>query len=136
MSEAFLAAVRFRARWYLVQRARAGLTRSERVLDTCAFTHLATRRKSRLKSLAHTVVLSSLLGQDMPLADLVDREMPVAFFLALPSAMPWYLNAFCEVRLYFSAENWMRPLSLFTRKELLERVSIQSMSALTVPDIV
>ena len=44
---------------------------------------------------------------------------------ALSLAMPWYLNAFCEVRLYFSEENWMRPLSLFTRKELCVRITIQ-----------
>ena len=56
----FLPVARLRARWYLVQRARAGFTRSGRVLDTWLLMHLATRLKSRLKSLAHTVSLSSL----------------------------------------------------------------------------
>ena len=57
----FLLAARLRARWYLVQRASAGFTRSGRSRLTWALMHLATRLKSRLKSFAHTVVLESLL---------------------------------------------------------------------------
>ena len=46
--------------------------------DTKTHTHTQREREREKRGI--------LTGQDMPLADLVDREMPVAFFLALPSA--------------------------------------------------
>ena len=53
--------------------------------DTRRHTH--THEHTDTKTHTHTEREERILtGQDMPLADLVDREMPVAFFLALPSA--------------------------------------------------
>ena len=57
--------------------------------DTQRHTYAHTDTKTHTHTHTHTHRQTEeriLTGQDMPLADLVDREMPVAFFLALPSA--------------------------------------------------